>query len=288
MKSTLRLLGIVLLVLVLVAGLATFTVSAQGPTGTPTPTETPSGQSSPASAPPAVAASPNSDNPGIAGTLGKSLGAVPAGTAEWLEFNYATNGDQVPRPPVLIRLINGATNGLNFEVWAANDMQGNWWENHATGKGSIEAMPGTNCAASTNLPPTSDQAGEPTRNCQTNDRIWVGAFGAPGTYFIRIFSDTNTNPVAPQLIVSGPGIAECQSGQLPQVSTQLQGNQAQTTNGQGLSIVQCQNPTQDQLSALSTANSAQSPSSAAPAAPSVAPTSSAPSATPAATPTTAP
>lgn len=254
MKSTFRFVGGLLLVAILFAGLTTLTVSAQGPT-TPTPTTSPPSEQTPAAAPPAVVGT-TMDSPLNAGTLGGSLAAIPSGPGQWFKFNYDTNGNAFPRPVASIRLLNGVTNGLGFEVWAPEQIQGNWWEQKPVGRGTPESLPGTACLASTNQPFTpgssTDIAPDTVRNCQTNDLTWTGGFGAPGTYFVHLINTGNNDNAMPQLILSGTGIAECQTGSLPQVADQIQ-----TGTGQGFSLVQCQDPTHDQLLSLNTQNLSQ-------------------------------
>ncbi|MCL4394429.1 MAG: hypothetical protein M1482_06430 [Chloroflexi bacterium] len=267
MKSTSRLAAGLALVLALVASLSVMTVSAQGPTGTGTPT-------GPAQAP--LPPGANLDNPGIATAVGtNTISGIPANMAQWYSFAYDTSGNELPRPTVMVRLVNGVTNGLNFQVWSPERMQGNWWENNPVGVGTQEVIP--DCT--TTLPDGT------TQRCTTNDLTWVGGFGAPGTYYIRIINSTNAT-VAPDLIVSGAGLAQCQAGTLPQTA---QAPSAGTS--QGWAIVQCENPTSDQLLGLSQAAPAEAVTSAPTAAPTEAATTApttAPTSAPTTEPTTAP
>lgn len=261
MKTIVSIASALALVLVLLLGLSTFTVSAQGPQPTATPT-------GPSQAPPAGAAGTNTDNPLAAQTVGSAVQSVPANSAQWYSFNYDTGGNAAPMPTVTIRMLNGVANGLNFEVWSPERLQGNWWENTPVGRGTQEVLPDCTVTA----PDGS------TSRCMTNDLVWVGGFGAPGTYLIRIVNNTGSS-VSPQLVISGDGLAQCVSGSGPAT--------AQAPSGQSFILVQCQNPTIDQLQSLT---SGSAPSGQAPAAaPTTAPAATATPAatdTPAAAPTT--
>ncbi len=266
MKSTLRVVGALALVLAMLLVLSAMTVSAQGPTGTATPTATtaPGGGATPAQAPPAAAAGTNLDNPGIAATIGSAVSAIPANTAQWLRFDYTTPINDFPRNQVMIRMINGVTNGLGFEVWSPERMAGNWWENEPVGRGTQEVLP--NCTVT-----LSDGT---TQKCTTNDLTWVGGFGVSGPYYVRVINNTS-NPVAPQLIFSGSGLAQCSTGQAPAQPA------AQGTN-QGFAEVVCDAAALPTVVAQAQAGAA----GATPAGPAAAPTVAA-TETPAAAPTVA-
>ncbi len=212
MKNVLRGLSGLVIVLVLLTTLSVFTASAQGPSGTTTPT--------PAQAPAAPGA--NLDNPASAATLGSAVSTIPSNGATWYQFDYNTAGNSFPRPLVTIRLVNGVTSGLNFEVWSNERIQSDWNNGNdiPVGRGSQEVLPG----CTTTLPDGT------TTRCTTNDLIWVGGFGADGTYFVRVVNNTN-NAVAPQLIFSGDGLNLCSNPTTTQ--TQTQGS------SQGYAIVEC-------------------------------------------------
>jgi predicted lipoprotein with Yx(FWY)xxD motif len=224
MNSTSRVAGAITLVLALLVGLGALTVSAQGPTTTPTP----------AQAPPAAASGTFKDDPGTANTLGNSVGSIPANSAAWFRFDYDTAGNQIPRPLVTVRMFNGVQNGLNYEIWSPERMQPNWFDNVPVGRGTQEVIP--DCTVT--LPDNT------ITRCTTSDLTWVGGFGAPGTYYIRVVNNTN-NAVAPAIIVSGPGLAQCQTANGLPAQGQVQGS------GQGFTIAQCTDPTADQLQSLS-------------------------------------
>ncbi len=212
MKNMLRVLSGLVIVLVLLTTLSVFTASAQGPSGTTTPT--------PAQAPAAPGA--NTDNPGSAATLGSAVSTIPSNGATWYQFDYNTAGNTDPRPLVTIRLVNGVTNGLNFEVWSNERINSEWNNGNdvPVGRGSPEVIPG----CTTTLPDGT------TSRCTTNDLVWVGGFGADGTYYVRVVNNTG-NAVAPQLIFSGDGLNLCSNGTASQNQTQA--------NGQGYAIVEC-------------------------------------------------
>lgn len=264
MNSTSRVAGALALVLALLVGLGALTVSAQGPTTTPTP----------AQAPPAAASGTFKDDPATANTLGNSVGSIPANSAAWFRFDYDTAGNQVPRPMVTVRMLNGVQNGLNYEIWSPERMQPNWFDNVPVGRGTVEVIP--DCTVT--LPDNT------ITRCTTNDLTWLGGFGAQGTYYIRVVNNTN-NAVAPAFIVSGPGLAQCQSANGLPAQGQAQGS------GQGFTIVQCTDPTADQLQSLRQQVTSGRANTSAPAAvPSVAATETPTATTAPATsvPTTAP
>ncbi len=212
MKNMLRVLSGLVIVLVLLTTLSVFTASAQGPSGTTTPT--------PAQAPAAPGA--NLDNPASAAALNSAVSTIPSGGATWYKFDYNTAGNSFPRPLVTIRMVNGVTSGANFEVWSnerIND-QFNNGNDIPVGRGSQEVLP----ACTTTLPD-----GTITR-CTTNDLVWVGGFGADGTYYVRVVNNTN-NPVAPTLIFSGDGLNLCSTN--PSNTNQPQ------SSGQGYILVEC-------------------------------------------------
>jgi predicted lipoprotein with Yx(FWY)xxD motif len=213
MKTSFRVVAGLALLLALLLGLSALTVSAQGPTGTPTP----------AQAPAAAAAGTNLDDPGRAATLGNAVAAIPANTAEWFRFDYVTPVNTFPVQQVMARMVNGVTNGLGFEIWSPERMQGNWWENKPVGRGTQEVLPA--CTV-TNPDGT-------TSRCTTNDLTWVGGFGVSGTYYLRVVNNTNS-ALAPQIIVSGAGLAQCQT---PPSGTAAQ-PPAQAGN-QGFTEVEC-------------------------------------------------
>ena len=224
MNSTFRVAVALVLVLTLLAGVSVFTVSAQGPTGTVTPTPT----QPPVQAPPAGAAGTVTDNPLAANTLGASVATMPARSAQWFRFDYDTLGDTFPRPLVYIRLLNGVQNGLAFEVWSQERMGVNWWDNIPVGRGTPEKIPGCDIK----LPDDT------IVRCTSNDLTWVGGFGAPGTYYLHIINNTDSD-ATPQFIVSGAGVAQCDKAPQPQ-----------TGANQGFTLVQCDNPTPEQLQSL--------------------------------------
>jgi predicted lipoprotein with Yx(FWY)xxD motif len=221
MKSSLRVVAGLTLVLALLLALSAMTVSAQGPTATPAATSVPGTSPTPAAAPPAAAAGRNLDDPGIAATIGNAVAAVPANTAQWFRFDYVTPINTLPTNPVTIRMVNGVNSGLGFEVWSPERMQGNWWDNKPVGRGTQEVLPG--CTV-TNTDGT-------TSKCTTNDLTWVGGFGVSGPYYVRIVNDTG-NPLTPQMIFGGSGLAQCATAPQGQAQPAAQ-------SGQGFTQVQC-------------------------------------------------
>lgn len=231
MKSTIRIAGGVILVLTLLVFASALAVSAQGPSGTSTPeagpTAMPSTSPTPAAAPPLVAGT-TLDDPAKAAAIGAAAQAIPAGTGQWFSFTYNNANTQLPRPTVTVRLLNGVTNHLRFEIYAPESfMDRNWFDGPPVGRGTQEVLVG--CSSS------SDGSG----HCPTNDLIWSGGFGLNGTYFVRVVNDSTENvsanmAVAPQLIVSGPGVTQCVNP--GPGSESVPGN---ITNNQGFTAIDC-------------------------------------------------
>jgi hypothetical protein len=114
--------------------------------------------------------------------------------------------------------------GVGFEVWSPERLAAGA-DGTPVGRGTQEVLP--NCSMT--LPDGT------TGRCTTNDLTWVGGFGAPGTYHVRIFNDTD-NPVTPQLIIGGEGLADCRTATPPQtLTTDLSGPFA---------VIQCGTPGQ--------------------------------------------
>ncbi len=173
----------------------------------------------PAQAPPLVPSGTNFDDPARATSFGTAtIRSIPAGSGEWFQFNYDNGGNALPRPNVTILLLNGVTNGLSFQVYSPETMIGNWFDNTPVGKGTQEAF--VNCI----------QDGVNVGRCTTNNLSWTGGFGLNGTYFVRVINNSGAT-VAPQLIISGPGLAQC--------LTAGQGNTAVTNPSGAFAQVQC-------------------------------------------------
>ncbi len=151
----------------------------------------------PAAAPPLSATNSNLDDPARAFKFGTTIPNLSAGTAEWFQFDYDNAGNALPRPTVTIQLLNGVTNGLTFEVYSPERMVDGWSNNPPVGRGTDEVVVG--CTTSTGTGP-----------CTTNNLTWTGGFGLSATYYVRVINNTGAT-VAPQLIVGGPGLANCPS-----------------------------------------------------------------------------
>ncbi len=173
----------------------------------------------PSAAPPASASTTNLDDPARATAIGSATQAIQPGTAQWYKFDYTTQADSLPRPQVTIELLNGVANGLDFEVYAPEQIQNIWYDHPPTGHASQQVLP-PDCG---NTSP--DISGPP---CTTNNRIWIGGLGVDGTVYIRVINNTN-NAVAPQLIVAGGnGLAACQTASQPAAQAQASGTQPYT------------------------------------------------------------
>jgi hypothetical protein len=121
---------------------------------------------------------PNTDDPNKAVALNGTSQTVPANSAMWFSFNYAVNTDTGARPVQTITLLNGSASGLSFQVYSP-EILNNWWENMPIGVGSTQMVSGENGMA------------------QSADLTWSGAFGASGTYYMRVVNDSaNALPAA--------------------------------------------------------------------------------------------
>ncbi len=143
---------------------------------------------------------------------------IPAMSARWYKFNYGAPGSSA-RPVVHLRLVNGVVTGLRFEVWAPDNIN-NWWEKKPVGRGTQEVtiicacpLPTATLVPSPTGQPTATatptSTPEPTetpepevtatvrRECThtpANDLTWSGAFGGPGTFYVRVVNE-NRFPV---------------------------------------------------------------------------------------------
>ncbi len=121
---------------------------------------------------------PNTDDPNKAVAINGTPQSIPANSAMWFSFNYAINTDTGARPVQTITLLNGAASGLRFEVYSP-DILNNWWQNAPTGVGTTPMVASENGMV------------------QSADLTWSGAFGASGTYYVRVINDnTNALPAA--------------------------------------------------------------------------------------------
>jgi hypothetical protein len=156
------------------------------PTRPPTPTPTP---------PPSVPPTPtntllptltptamptvNTDDPNRAGRIDGQPHNLAANSAVWYVFDYAVNHMTGQRPVGTITLVNGNNSGVDFQVYAPENIF-RWWNNHPTGRGTVYMI---DCAT-----------GQPseTGECQSPDLIWQGDFGADGTYYVRVVNTNNS------------------------------------------------------------------------------------------------
>ncbi len=165
----------------------------------------------PSAAPPASGTTTNLDDPARATVIGSATQSIQPGTAQWYKFDYTTQADSLPRPQVTIELLNAVTNGLDFEVYAPEQIQNIWYDNPPTGHASQQVLP-PDCGNT-----STDLSGPP---CTTNNRIWIGGLGVDGTVYVRVINNTN-NAIAPQLIVAGGnGLAACQNPSQPATQSQ--------------------------------------------------------------------
>jgi hypothetical protein len=130
---------------------------------------------------------PNTDDPAKAVALDGKQRSIPANSAQWYSFNYTINADGSANvhPTVEIQLVNGTMSGLSFEIFSPENI-GDWWENTPTGTGSPMMVPASDSGM--------------TQSANLN---WSGAFGASGTYFVRVWNSNSTATPA-TLMISWP------------------------------------------------------------------------------------
>lgn len=144
----------------------------------------------PASVPPTVRVIPSPapttaqplvsvDDPGQARTIDGQQHILPAHSATWYRFGYGADPNTGKRPVMTITLVNGKDSGVRFEVYAPENLNA-WWNNQPTGRGTVQMVDCT--------------TGEPseTGECKSPDLVWKGAFGAGGTYYVRVVNDNNS------------------------------------------------------------------------------------------------
>lgn len=164
----------------------------------PTPLVTVSGAS--ASRTPAPEAALNAqavDDPNAAVSINGQTNSLPPNGATWYRFDYGLSDDG-SRPVVSLRLLNGVQTGVGFQVWAGENIK-NWWEGKPVGQGTQEVLVSCNAPSPDTPTPTGDEAtptpeptSTPTGKCPTNDLTWSGAFGAAGTYYVRVVNNSST------------------------------------------------------------------------------------------------
>ncbi len=153
---------------------ASFTLKIQGD-GVSLGQQLAAAPSAPAAAPALSATtSTPADDPAQAVALDASQHSLPAGGATWYSFSYQLNDDG-SRPVVMITLPNGAANGLAFQIWTPDEIQGGWFNSTPIGQGTASAV---NC----------DTGDIGAGACQSPDLVWKGALGGPGTYFVRVIN----------------------------------------------------------------------------------------------------
>ncbi len=170
----------------------------------------------PAAAPPLSASTTNLDDPARAIVVGNTAQVIQPGSVQWFRFDYTTQSDTLPRPTVEVDLLNGVANGLQFEVYAPEQIQNIWYNNPPIGRGTQEVV--VDCFN----PSTPDSS-----QCTTNNLTWLGGLGVDGTVYVRVINNTG-NAVAPQLIISGSGLAVCQNASQPAVQGQASATQPYT------------------------------------------------------------
>lgn len=165
-----------------------YTLTIQGSgfsLGQPQVASAPSAPAQGPAAAPAIAT--NTDDPAKAVAIDSKAHTLPANSATWYSFSYGLLDDGT-HPTKTITLVNGAQSGLIFQVWSADALSGSWWNNLPVGQGTAAAL---DCS-------TMEVAGQ--GGCQSSDLTWLGAFGAPGTYYVRVVNNTGA-PVSYTLTI---------------------------------------------------------------------------------------
>lgn len=149
------------------------------------------------------------DDPYHAAPLDGRVRDIPGNSATWYKFDYGIPGNFTYRPQVGLRLLRAVGTGVGFEVWSPETLQ-EWWLRRPVGRGTQEMafdctyppVP-TETPFPTNQPtltptptstpmPTATPGPEPMcTHTPTSDLTWFGAFGGPGTYYVRV---VNTAP----------------------------------------------------------------------------------------------
>jgi hypothetical protein len=106
---------------------------------------------------------------------------IPANSSMWYKFDYG--GD---KSRIMILLYNGSVSGLWFALFTPEQAI-NFTDDKFIGRGMSS-------------PVLCD-----TGKCSGNDLVWVGNFGVPGTYFIRV-TNPNDKPWTFKLHIEGDNI----------------------------------------------------------------------------------
>jgi len=158
--------------------IATGTRIAIAPTATAPPTVRVIPIPVPTIAPPLVVV----DDPAQARAIDGQQHILPAHSATWYRFGYGADPNTGKRPVMIITLVKGKDSGVRFEVYAPENLNA-WWNNQPTGRGTVQMV---DCVT-----------GEPSESgeCPLPDLVWKGAFGAGGTYYVRVVNDNNSQSV---------------------------------------------------------------------------------------------
>lgn len=106
----------------------------------------------------------NPDDPTKATLIDGKQQIITAQSASWYRFSYSAEDLKS------IRLVYGNKSGLRFQVYSP-EILNKWWENDPIGIGMPQMVV---CS---------------TGWCKADDLVWTGAFGASGTYYVRVIND---------------------------------------------------------------------------------------------------
>ncbi len=121
---------------------------------------------------------------------------LQAKSTAWHKFSYGITNSNA-RPLARLRLVNGVSTGVGFEVWSPQNI-GEWWQSKPIGRGTPEVVvncggPSSAAAAGEGTPTPTPEPMSP-EHCASNDLTWSGAFGGPGLFYVRVVNE-NSWPV---------------------------------------------------------------------------------------------
>ncbi len=176
---------------------------------TATTTRTVARAAAPLARTPTIVALPTPmDDPYHATPIDGQLHSLPGNSATWHKFEYGIAGNFQFRPVVNLRLIGAAGTGMEFEVWSPDRLP-EWWTKKPVGRGTADVTLICACQRGptqtpfpegTDTPtPTPTSTPEPTgtaapeaicTHTPTGNLTWAGAFGGPGTFYVRVVNTT--------------------------------------------------------------------------------------------------
>ncbi len=129
----------------------------------------------------------NLDDPAKAFSFPRGQHVLAPQSGVWYIFDYPGTADPAERPKKTIRLVNGDGTGVNFKLYAAEDLH-TWWERPHLGQGTTYTI---DCDTGA---PASDTG------CHTKDLVWVGAFPVAARFYVRVYNE-NLTPTSFRLTI---------------------------------------------------------------------------------------